>query len=81
MTRWAPPLLAVTSWLLVLAAVGLLVVSTTAGVEDNLFHYQDAAVGIVFPLLGWLVLRKVGSHPVAWDPVSRRAEWGDRRLR
>lgn len=34
--------------------------------EDNLFHYQDAAVGLVFPALGWLVLRRQSSHPVGW---------------
>ena len=66
MIRWAPPLVAVTSWLLVAASFGLLLVSTQAGVEDNFFHYQDAAVGIAFPMLGWLLLRKAGSHPIGW---------------
>lgn len=60
------PFVALTSWVLVAAAFVLLWLTTRSGIEDNLFHYQDAAVGLAFPMLGWLVLRRAGSHPIGW---------------
>lgn len=54
------------SWVLTIAAFVLLGVTTAAGVRGNLFHYQDAAVGAIYPALGWLLLRRLGSHPVGW---------------
>lgn len=48
----------------------LLGVSLAGGMENDLFHYQDAVVGLVFPALGWLVLRHQSSHPVGWILVT-----------
>ncbi|HEX2153693.1 MAG TPA: hypothetical protein VHL52_06925 [Acidimicrobiia bacterium] len=56
----------VASWLLSGGAFVLLAVAEASGIENNLFHYQDAAVGLVFPALGWLLLQRAGSHPVGW---------------
>lgn len=66
MTPRAAPVVAVLSWALAISSLVLLAVSEASGVEGNLFHYQDAAVGLAFPALGWLVLRRLGSHPVGW---------------
>lgn len=57
---------AITSWTVTAAALVLLGTTTRAGVEGNLFHYQDAIVGAIYPALGWLLIRRLGTHPVAW---------------
>ncbi len=67
--RLAPPL-AWTSWALVIGAGALLVAVGTAGVEGDLFHYQDAAVGLAYPYLGGVVLRRSPRHPVGWILVA-----------
>jgi hypothetical protein len=56
----------IVSWMLAVGSLLLLAVAETSGIEDDLFHHQDAAMGLVFPLLGWLVIRRQGSHPVGW---------------
>lgn len=66
MTARASPFVASMAWTLSAGSLVLLAISTASGAEENLFHYQDAAVGVVFPALGWLVLHRQGSHPVGW---------------
>lgn len=66
MTTRSATVLVVGSWILSVGSFVLLAVSWTSGMEDNLFHFQDAVVGLVFPALGWLVLRRQSLHPVGW---------------
>jgi hypothetical protein len=69
-SRRIAPVLLVSSWLLSVGAFILLALAETGGIEENLFHSQDAAVGLVFPVLGWLVLRRLGSHPIGWILIA-----------
>lgn len=62
----AAGVLVLISWALSVGSFVLLGVSLVGGMENDLFHYQDAVVGLVFPALGWLVLRRQSSHPVGW---------------
>lgn len=58
--------LVVCCWLLVAAALSLLGLAKAGGLGDDLFGIFDAAVGVVFPALGLLILRRHHSHPIAW---------------
>lgn len=58
--------LSVLSWALVATALVLLGAAKAGGIGYDFFHLQDAAVGVMFPLLGVLILSRRGRHPIAW---------------
>lgn len=66
----AAAVLVLASWALAVGSFVLLGVTLAGGMENDLFHYQDAVVGLVFPALGWLVLRRHSWHPVGWILVT-----------
>jgi len=58
--------LSLVSLLLVAGAFSLLAAAKAEAIGYDYFHLQDAAVGVSFPILGWLIIRRLGSHPVGW---------------